>query len=370
MDREIIDIIYFVSFIFVYLSLLVLSKVKIRRSMLCLSMGIILFVLLGFRTLDQGLNDTRETYLGMYEMIHNMNWGQMYSSQFAENTSMLFVTWMKLINILSFNNFRVFIVISAFLFVAAFEYLIYRCCQDVLIGNLFFISFLYPYGFYLLRQCYALIFCALALQYSSRQYYRKGAVMGVIAGLIHSISFVFLAALLLYYFCCIRFRFKAQLIQRLCLLMAVLMALIPSVFKTLLILLPQNSKYMNLLLANVYQDGELWLAPLLVNIAFYCFFCWKYSQQKTHFVKIHMTNSVMAIVGIAASAIIQDMYRLALFFYASNMVLLSNAFVIVDKQASHKFRMRRDIFFYLIFIAIGLYLFIIVLPNNNIISIY
>ena len=101
------SVIYIVFFCFVYFSIFTLDKMNVKRKQYCITIGILLFFGLAFRSFDQGLNDTREVYKGMFEIVTSSNWSSLKGSIIAEYTSPLFIGIMKAISFLGFNSFRI-----------------------------------------------------------------------------------------------------------------------------------------------------------------------------------------------------------------------------------------------------------------------
>lgn len=355
------NVVYILLFFNIFALLIVFKEKKIETRGICFVIGFELLIGLAFRTLDQGLNDTKDVYLGMYELISNMDWNQIFQSDVCKMTSSLFVTILKLCSSLFFNNFRCLIMLFAFLFIDSFERLICYYSDDAFMANLYFIAFFYPYGFFLMRQCLSMSFIAYSLCAMKSKKKKTAIVLLTLSGFIHSIAWLFILFLFIAYFFKKLIRDNIGLIKTVSTIVTVIIAFIPSTFLFLLDYLPENSKYKILLLNNVYAVGDIWLAPLIMTaIQIFIFWYFFKSQKNSYSVSCSMTSSFVAMIFTATTGIVQDMIRISYYFNILCLILAGN---IQNKRTT-----RRDNRYYRIFsILLILYAFFVTLPNSNII---
>lgn len=366
------NIIYIVVFVSIYFFMFIFSEKKVKKKQVCIFIGCILFVALAFRDLDQGLNDTRDVYMGMYELAGGYSWRNLYQSLICEYTSPVFVTIMKLISTISFGDYRIFIVVMSAVFVYPFEKCIHKHCDNVFLGQLVFVAFIYPYGFYLIRQCLSmsmLCFAFLSLknnQHSNRKMtkYAKSIVFIVIAACIHNIALIFVTGMAVSYFLLIKLKVKKNIIILMELIVAAVIALMPSLFFGLLDYLPVDSKYSKLYMLGLYQIGNLWIIPLVVYSIVSIVLFIIYKKDTSIFNNTMLILSFMSIIFVATTSVVEDMVRIAYYFSLPTMVLASNNAVV---RRTNTLLLKRKYLNLILVLLTLVYSLVITLPNNNII---
>lgn len=359
--------IYILLFLFIYFLIFVFSKLKNGRNYICFFMGVVLFLGLCFRDLSQGLNDTKEVYLPMYSLAGEYTWNTLYSSIISQYTSRTFITIMKVCYIIFWGNFRAFLIITSAWFVFSFEYLIFKYSKNTLIANLLFVAVLYPYGFYLIRQCISMGFLALATGLFWENKYIKSALFSLIAIFIHSIAFVFIASMLILIFVLKKTNIKVQNINGFVLAITFLIILRPSLFYELLYFLPEGSKYSNLLGLNLYSSGNIWWRPLILQIMISIYLAKRYHNSDNLSTQLAVSSSFLSLLFISSTNIIQDMVRISYYFVAPYVVLIGNTFNIMSFEKNKVSFYKNKVSFYIVVFVSLIYSFAISLPNNNII---
>ena len=357
------NILYILLFAVIYLCLAVFKIRHVRRRDVCILIGILLFIGLAFRSLDQGLNDTRDVYLGMYKLSAGYSWSALYQSMISKMTSPLFVSILKVLSVLFINNFRCVIILFAAIYIFCFEKLIYTHCKDAAIANAFFIAFFYPYGFFLMRQCLSMALIAYALCALNSKKRLRAVVVTMIACLIHSVAIVFVACVTVAYIAIKKLKLSVRVIQIIALVVTVVMVVAPSFFSVILEYLPSDSKYSILLLNNIYAKGDIWWTPFIVSLIEMFILFFYYRRADNTLVLVSLTSSIFAALFIATTGIIQDMVRISYYFQIPCIYLVGNMeFVKIKKKNMAKLVNAS-------FVAIlVLYAVLNTLPNSNIIS--
>lgn len=366
------NIIYILFFVSMYFFLFVLSEKKIKKKQVCFIIGCLLFMALAFRNLDQGLNDTRDVYMGMYELVGRYSWHELYGSLISEYTSPMFVTIMKLISIVTFGNYRAFIILMGILFIYPYEKCIHKYCDNVLIGQLIFIAFIYPYGFYLIRQCLSMsILCFAFLCFKKKQCFKskvkkfiKSSVLIVLAVSIHNIALIFVVAIIGIYFLLYKVKVNKDIIIFIEVIISAIMVLMPSLFGGLLDYLPMDSKYSKLYMLGLYQVGNVWIIPLtaysIISISLFMIF----KKDNSISNNLMLILSFMSVIFASATSVVEDMVRIAYYFSLPTMMLASNNIVV---QKSNILMIKRKYLNFMLVLLTLVYSLAITLPNNNII---
>ncbi len=358
------NFIYTLFFVFVYFVIFFFDKVKVKKSQFCFFIGLLLSLGLALRSLDQGLHDTQETYLPMFKLATNYSWSFLYSSIICKYTSALFVTLMKCISIILFGNFRLFIIVCACFFVFSYEFLFYKCCHNVMLANLLFVAFAYPYGFFLIRQCLAMSFIALAIYFIYNKKIVSSIISCIVAMLFHTVSLVFIVSMVLSYLLLEKLHVKTFIIKITILIMTVLILVSPGIFSNLLQWLPKDSKYSMLLNLNLYTPGDVWIIPLLVHIVISVFLLYWYRKNSHGIVQISVISTLLSLMFVTTTNIVQDMIRISYYFFIPSILLISNSF---DFKSGIVAKRKSSLIYGVLIIAVVLYAFVITLPANNII---
>lgn len=369
------SVIYIVFFCFVYFSIFTLDKMNVKRKQYCITIGILLFFGLAFRSFDQGLNDTREVYKGMFEIVTSSNWSSLKGSIIAEYTSPLFIGIMKAISFLGFNSFRIYIIVMSAIFVFAFERLLLNHCHNKMIAHLMFVAFIYPFGFYLIRQCFSMSLMAFAINsflsnFNKKNWWKKysGFIFwSVLSVFIHSIAIVPIGVVIVFFMIFRYFKIDKQIVYIFMIGITLALILMPKSFLFLLDYLPVGSKYSNLYALNLYTtEGNVWIAPLLVNTLIAAYLIFRYSKSSTVINDVLVACSLAVVLFVASTTIVEDMVRISYYFCIPQLLITSNSFV---KQSTlEKKRIKNQNYFYLGITALAImYSVVIALPNNHII---
>lgn len=371
---------YCVFFAVLYLMIFALNKRNIKKRQACLLVGFMLFLGVACRNIDQGLNDTRDTYMGMFEIVTSTEWSSLQDSIVVKYTSVLFIAMMKMIAILSGGSYRIYLIFSAILFIYGFEKLFIKHSDKPLIAQIVFIATLYPYGFFLVRQCISMSFMALSLSafldVADKRVKNKGIVKrywkaiiwAVLGSLIHSVAlvpFVFFGCI---YIVLKKFEVNKRNIYCVIFVGIVAILVVPQSFSLVLHkYIRVGSKYGNLLSLGVYDEtSNLWLIPILLYSFFSIYLIWKYRKRYSPLNECMVACSLLAVLFSATTVIVGDMIRIAYYFLIPMVLLLSNSVEVSDKSIHFAGRLSVSnlsvvalSFFYTVFVA---------LPSNNIIN--
>lgn len=364
----IVSIIYVISLLFVFVFFELFYK-SMNKKNYCIIFGMIFFALLGFRNLGQGLNDTEGTYHPIFDWVCITEFSKLFDTLYSNYTSPVFIFLFKVLSIISFENYRIaLIVISAFV-AFSFELFIFHCCKNVKLGNFFFTIFIFPYAFFLLRQIIAMAFISIGLIFVNNKKIIREVVFFILAILIHSSSLAFCLPFFAAQLLVSNFHVKRSVAICLTCIMAGLFIFIPNIFLTMVFnILPRNSKYYNLLSISIYQTGNGWFSMLFANsisLILYLLFANKKDQNYS----LYLISVCLFVVFTAFSYVIQDAVRISFYYGIPSMMALSGCSLSESSQNGKLFftkQSKRYIWNIGCFVM-TIYLFVILLPSNNII---
>ncbi|MDD3138279.1 MAG: EpsG family protein [Lachnospiraceae bacterium] len=352
--------VYIVYFIAVFLFILMLKLARINRKQTVIFLGIVLVLGLSFRGIDQGLNDTRVVYMGIFDSVENITYSDLLSSNLAKYTSVLFVWFTKFISDCSFHNFRFYIITCAMLFVIPYELFIYKKCKNVYFANLLFVAFIYPYGFYIIRQCLSIGMLLLSLCFVEEKVIRKKTfVFATISVLLHPLAGVFITLYLLMEL--VKKFDKLTIVNNILVVVIALILILPGAFEFIFSYLPQDSKYGIFVLQNHYLSGELWVGAFIVYLILTLIPYFRYfTERRSSEEKFLVGMSLCTLLFISTTNIMQDLVRIAYFFFPMNIVILSN-------DDTFRLMKMKKILKLAVTVCITFYCFGILLPQSNII---
>lgn len=363
-----ISIIYVISLLFVLVCLELFYK-SMNKKTYCVIFGIIFFILLSFRNLGQGLNDTEGTYHPIFDWVCNTKFSKLFDTLYSNYTSPVFISLFKVLSIISLENYRIaLMVISAFV-VFCFELFIYRCCKNVRLGNFFFIIFIFPYAFFLLRQIIAMAFIAIALIFVNNKKIIRELFFLIIAILIHSSSIAFCLPFFVSQLLVSHFPVKRYVAIGFTCIMAGLFIFTPNVFLTIVFnVLPKNSKYYNLLSISIYQTGNGWFSMLCANSILLILYL-LFANERDPSNSLDLISVCLFVVFTAFSYVIQDAVRISFYYGIPTMIALSGCSLSDSSRSGNKFlaKQSKNYIWNISFFVMTIYLFVILLPSNNII---
>lgn len=352
--------IYVVFFVVTVFFILLMKFRHINKRQTVIFLGTILVLGLSFRGLDQGLNDTRVVYMSIFDAVENMSYTDLITSNLSKYTSVLFTCFTKLVSDCTFHNFRCYIVICALLFIAPFELFIYKKCKDVYLANLLLLSFIYPYGFYIIRQCLSIGMLLMFLCYCEEKNKRKTAVIfAALSMLLHPLSGIFYV---IYVLMLLAKKIDKLLIVNNALAVAILVILVlPKTFEFVFSYIPQESKYGIFILQDHYLSGELWVGAFVIYLLLTMIGYIKYFRAKNDKENLFLIGmSLCTLLFITTTNIMQDLVRIAYFFFPMNMIVLSN-------NDTYRMMKMRNIIKLMVVVSVIIYCFGIILPQSNII---
>lgn len=189
----------------------------------------------------------------------------------------------------------------------------------------------------------------------------------VLSVFIHSIAIVPIGVVIVFFMIFRYFKIDKRIVYIFMIGITLALILMPKSFLFLLDYLPVGSKYSNLYALNLYTtEGNVWIAPLLVNTLIAAYLIFRYSKSSTVINDVLVACSLAVVLFVASTTIVEDMVRISYYFCIPQLLITSNSFV---KQSTlEKKRIKNQNYFYLGITALAImYSVVIALPNNHII---
>lgn len=166
-----------------------------NKKVFCIITGIMLWLLLALRSINIGINDTKNIYMPMFNNMVNITIIDIFKDKNMQD--FLFWISMKIISVIT-SNFQICIAILAIPYIFFVMKTIYKYSQDCLISVILFMALYYMYSTFLLRQVIAVGILIMSYKYIVEQDIKKFILCLVVATLFHRTALIFLVA---YPFC-------------------------------------------------------------------------------------------------------------------------------------------------------------------------
>ena len=331
--------------IFILLVLLILlggiivNKAKNSKARLiyCVSIGAILFLIIGMRDITLGIVDTQGIYVPAFLNIIHMDMNSVIA---VYNKDVVFYVLAKIFTYICTNENIWLMLVSAPLIYAVTK-IIYRYSK---IPSLSFIVFLalnyYGMNFTLLRHSIALAFVLLSYPYLKERKIIKFLIYIMVASCFHQTSLAFILA---YPLINIRFNYK-QLIALFIILLISIFA--KSMIFELIFSVLKADRFQSYADRGVTIDLMLFYINTVVLLFSYIFYKVKTKKQYKE-IDMLLNLSTISSAFLLLTPIIGEAYRVAMFFGIFNILLLPNV-LIFKKKMKYKFIIYIPIYAFLI----------------------
>lgn len=318
-------IVYFIFFVIMLLFRVFCKKEKSFLSII----GLMLWGLLAFRSINLGLYDTKTVYFSAYNMLTKMNIIDIFEYRWMDDK--LFYIVMKVINLL-FNNYQICIAILAMPFVYITVKFIEKNSKNAFWSLIVYISLYYMYGTFLLRQVIAIGIILLSIRFIEEKDLKKFVIVVLLASLFHKTALIFLIS---YPFAVFnRYGYKNYFYILISLLISFnLGEIIIEVLKRL----DFTNKIALSINNNLYTiNGEISMFGLIITVSMLTFANYYRkvairNKEYDYRNDVYLNISTLGSVLYTFSKVISEFYRGALYFSIVNILLISN-FICYEKD--------------------------------------
>ncbi|NMM99262.1 EpsG family protein [Bifidobacterium olomucense] len=278
----------------------------------------LMWFITAFRNINVGIPDARGTYLDLFNNLRSQNFFSVISNPFAEGW--LFNVLSKIIQIISIGNYRFYLIILSAIFYTCLGIFIYKYSSNALISCIIFFCSYLLFTFSMLRQFTAIcILLLFSFSYLKQRRFIAFIVSVILAGLIHSTSFIFLIAYPICFYLTYNIIFLFFTI-----LLSIFGTLFSNTILTLLNLIPMLRYRMDLAESGIYSlnTNDTGYGTLLMLIIFliFCFLILK--KRISYQDNILLLLFSVGIIFQGWSHVIVEFYRVAWYFTIFLIILL------------------------------------------------
>lgn len=335
-------------YILLLLAIIILPKFKISKKTYCIIIGFLITLMVGFRDVSMGMNDTKLIYLPIFTKLSQLSVVESYNYIQRGGGELVFYMLTRFYIMLS-TNYRIYLIILSLIvniFVGRF---IYKYSNNASLSFILFFSLNYfAMEFTLLRHCIAMAIVLFSYDFIVKKQKIKFVITVLIAALFHKTAILFLVAYPISYF---KTGYKNFL--------AIGISLIASatIGKKLLlfaITILKHKKYL------AYMDSESSsLTFFFMNLLIYLviFFGFRKKPKNTNY------NALMNIytVGICVSTgtiFLGEAFRLCTYFMIFSIIIVPNMLSMIKDSNSR-------VFVIFIFDVLLIAYFFLFTMNNN-----
>lgn len=181
-------------YILLVITILILPLFKIEKKKYCIIIGILMTCIVGFRSIEMGMGDTKLIYVSIFDQLAGLSLKESYL--FIKNSDIEVVFYfLTRIYLLITNNVRIYILILSIPLNYSVAKIIYKYSKIPSLSFIMFLSLNYfGFSFTLLRHCIALAILIHSYEYICKREFKKFAFIVFIAGLFHRTAWVFIIA--------------------------------------------------------------------------------------------------------------------------------------------------------------------------------
>ncbi len=342
-------------YILLALVILILPRFKINKKTYCIIVGVLMTLVVGCRSINMGMGDTRYVYVSIFDQIRNMNLTETFN--FIINADIEIVFYMLTrIYIFITSNVQIYLLLLSIPINYAVSRFIYKHSNMPALSFILYFSLNYfAFSFTLLRHCIALAIILWSYDYLKEGKLKQFIVTVIIAGLFHRTAWIFILA---YPLRKVKFDYKIAMI-------AIAIALFISrvfgiqIYNAIFHDIIASSRYAMYIdpNGNTLTFFAINLLILIVSIILI-----KMSKKDEEMQKNNLMLNLQTVGICLASTMtfFSEMFRISTFFTIFSIVLLPNTLSILNNK---KTRIIVEIGMYIVFIA---YFFCFTMYNNAI----
>lgn len=337
-------------YILLVLVIIILPIFKMSKKNYCIIIGLAMTLIVGFRDINLGMNDTSLIYLPIFTELSKLSITDAFYFIKNSNIEVVFYMLTRLYLIIA-NNYRIYLIILAIplnFFVSRF---IYKYSKIPFLSFIIFFSLNYfAIEFTLLKHCIALSILILSYDYVIKKDLKKFILAVILASFFHRTALAFLIVYPLS-------NFKAGYKN----IVAIATSLFASItlgksilrFLISIIDLKHYSKYIN-----AESDTLTFFFLNLVIFLFVILFFKKYRKEKEY--NTLMNTYTIGICISAFTIIIGEAGRMSTYFTIYSLLLIPNAINVMENKRN------RNIIIIIFSFLLIMYFFLFTMNNNMI----
>ena len=308
-----------------------------------------MIVLVGFRNIYLGMNDTSEVYLPMYNNLAELTFSEAYKYLIGRDYEIGFYLLTKIF-IMIIDNFRLYLIILSLPINILVTRLIYKKSKIPFLSFLIYFSLNYfAISFTGLRHCVALSILLIAYEFIEKKNVKVFVLMVLFASLFHKTALIFLIA---YPLANLKINHKNFLI----------------IFSSLGFSIIFGKKFLdsiiNLLGITRYQmyldaSGDT-LTFFFINLLLIIFVIYILPKVEKDNMKQMINMYTIGISIASATVFIAEAFRMSTYYTIYSMILIPNAI------ASIKNKKIIPVLLYIFSVLLIIYFFLFSMKNNNI----
>lgn len=339
------------TYIILVIAILVLPMTKINKKKYCIIIGLLMTAIIGLRSIDMGMGDTREIYISIFDQLANLTMKE--SVNFIKNADIEFVFYMMTkIYLLITENLRVYIFLLSIPLNLAVSRLIYKYSKMPSVSFIMFLSLNYfGFSFTLIRHCIALAILIYSYDFIYEKDIKKFLISVFIAGLFHRTAWLFLIAYPISNY--VKIGEKNWIIP---IIAAIFSYLFGTKLLTLLSYVIKSGHFTQYLV--VRQNTLTFFIINLLILLFVLFVIKKLKIEKNMKLQINLLSVGTSIAS--CMIFLSETFRISSFFTIFSIILLPNTICLIKNK---KIRLTINIIFYVVFIT---YFFMFSMENNQI----
>ena len=181
-----------IIYVLLALAIIILPMLKIDKKKYCIIIGTLMTLIVGFRNIDMGMNDTRMVYVSLFDQISDMSFLETYNFIIKSDIEVVFYMLTRLF-ILITTNIRLYLLLLTIPVNYLISRFIYKYSKIPFLSFLLYFSINYfAFSFTLLRHCIAMVILLLSYDALKENKKLKFFLLVILASLFHRTAVIFI----------------------------------------------------------------------------------------------------------------------------------------------------------------------------------
>ncbi|MBO5397370.1 MAG: EpsG family protein [Clostridia bacterium] len=337
-----------IIYILLVLLILLLPKLKISKKIYCIIIGISITLIVGFRDISMGMNDTQLIYLPIFTKLSSLS--ILESCNYIKKNGLEFGFYiLTRLYLLFTSNYRIYLIILAAISNFFITRFIYKYSNNPSFSFILFFSLNYfSMEFTLLRHYIALAIIIFSYDFIVDKKFFKFCITVIIAAFFHKTAIIFLIAYPLRY---LKTGYKNLALMIFALLVSMTVG---DKLLYIAVILLKHKKYLRYL--NSESNN---LTFFLMNFLIYIYFFLGFKKNKKELnYNILMNIYTIGICISTCTLFIGEAFRLSTYFTIFSIIILPNIMELIKDNTTRK------IFVFSFEVLLILYFFFFTMNNT------
>ncbi len=348
-----------IIYVLLALAIIILPMLKIDKKKYCILIGTLMTLIVGFRSIDMGMNDTRMVYVSLFDQISDMSFLETYNYIIKSDIEVVFYMLTRLFIMIT-TNVRLYLLLLTIPVNYLVSRFIYKYSKIPFLSFLVYFSINYfAFSFTLLRHCIAMVVLLLSYDALKESKTLKFFLLVILASLFHRTALIFIIVFFLK---------NKKINTKYFISIPLLVLLFTITLGTRTYRWVMNLGFLKLNRYSIYLNPKantltfflINFTILIVSLLFYRKSIKENNDKQDDDINLLFYIQMIGTCFASFMYFFSEMFRVSTFFTIFSIILLPNC---IYRFQNHK---RRSLYIILMSIVFILYFFLFTMFNNSI----